>query len=305
MGAIEHLLLVISFPESMTTNSESPTNTIEVLMRNPRKRHLAKLDMTGAGIFAPPHKQPPSFWGWESWGENLKRCRLQKSAKSFDLKLSIHIDSHLPLQKRKNEKGKRSRFSKLQRITVHFLVCYIFCHRIVCFLLANVILFVNINPSRWGTQNGNWSGWEYKKHSKDEYCSVVIVYKTTKHHLSKGACENTPFTSSAFSPDGNDGCYIFCLPKSPRCHRIDVAPAHLPIKKTFQPAIRWVCRFHWPRVYVNEKITFRCGFLLSLHYELMNWWMKGKSLFLNWSISFCHHLSHICPECLTHTVMLA
>lgn len=28
----------------------------------------------------------------------------------------------------------------------------------------------------------------------------------------------------------------------------------------------------------------------------MNWWMKERSLFLNWSISFCHHLSHLCPD---------
>ena len=43
--------------------------------------------------------------------QNLKRCRLQKSAKAFDLKLSIHIGSRLPLWLRKNEKGKRSCFS--------------------------------------------------------------------------------------------------------------------------------------------------------------------------------------------------
>jgi hypothetical protein len=103
----------------------------------------------------------------------------------------------------------------------------------VCFLLANVILFVNINPSRWGTQNGNWSVWEYKKHSKYEYCSVVIVYKTTKHHLSKGACENTPFTSSAFSPDGNDGCYIFVSQKAPDAIELMLHPPTCQSKRLF------------------------------------------------------------------------
>jgi len=79
-----------------------------------------------------------------------------------------------------------------------FCVLHIFLSRIVCFLLANVILFVNINPSRWGTLNYDWGGREYKKHSKYQYC-----------------------------PESSN-----------RTH-------HLPIKKTFQPAIiRSVCHFH-------------------------------------------------------------
>lgn len=179
--------------------SGSPTNRIQLVMRNWRKRHLPKLETTGAGIFAPTHKhRPSSFWGWESFGENLKRCRLQKSAQSFDLKLSIHIGSHLSLLRRKNEKGKRSRFFKVAGNSI-FCVLHIFSHsRIVCFLLANVILFVNINPSRWGTLNYDWGGREYKKHSKYQYC-----------------------------PESSN-----------RTH-------HLPIKKTFQPAIiRSVCHFH-------------------------------------------------------------
>jgi len=42
-------------------DKKMPTNTIQFVMRNPRKRHLPKLDMTGAGIFAPTHKHRPSF----------------------------------------------------------------------------------------------------------------------------------------------------------------------------------------------------------------------------------------------------
>lgn len=89
------------------------------------------------------------------------------------------------------KKAKDPAFSKLHGIPV--FACYIFfsLSRIVCFLLANVILFVNIDPSRWGTLTSHWGGWESKKQSKYQY----KIQPTVR------SIENSPL---AFSPDGND-----------------------------------------------------------------------------------------------------
>ena len=143
----------------------------------------------------------------------------------FDLKLSIHIGSHL-LQRRRE--WKRQKIPLFQSCTEFQFLCatYFFSlSRIVCFLLANVILFVNIDPSRWGTLTSHWGGWESKKQSKYQYCPWVVKYnplsgalKTAHWHLA---------LMETMSPSKTN------------------QPTYLPIKKTFQPAIiRSVCHFH-------------------------------------------------------------
>lgn len=177
--------------------SGSPTNRIQLVMRNWRKRHLPKLETTE---FLPQHTNtvPPPSEVEKALVKIWKGvvCKNQLNPLILNSPFTSARTSHFWGGRMK--KAKDPVFFKVAGNSI-FCVLHIFSlSRIVCFLLANVILFVNINPSRWGTLNYDWGGWEYKKHSKYQYC-----------------------------PESSN-----------RTH-------HLPIKKTFQPAIiRSVCHSH-------------------------------------------------------------
>ena len=158
-------------------------------MRNWRKQHLPKLETTGGGIFAPTHKQHLLLLlrsrklKWKFEKVSFAKMSLLILNSPFTLALTFFRGGRM-------KKAKDPAFSKLHGIPV--FACYIFfsLSRIVCFLLANVILFVNIDPSRWGTLTSHWGGWESKKQSKYQYCPWVVKYnplsgalKTAHWHL--------------------------------------------------------------------------------------------------------------------------
>ena len=76
--------------------------------------------------------------------QNLKRCRLQNQPKLLIL-LSIHIGSRLPLCLRKNEKGKRSCFSRSIFWTIFPTMTFIF--------FPNIILFVSVGHFSAGSSS--------------------------------------------------------------------------------------------------------------------------------------------------------
>ena len=123
------------------------------------------------------------------------RCRLQNQPKLLIL-LSIHIGSRLPLCLRKNEKGKRSCFSRSIFWTIFPTMTFIF--------FSNIILFVSVGHFPAGSSSvkikatywripidpfwfGLWAGnnFLFPSSSAGTICCLLIFsrFSSVQHHV--------------------------------------------------------------------------------------------------------------------------